>query len=753
LVLCAAGDEDTARRAVQRGAQDYLVKGHADTHWLPRALRYLIDRKATQDALRNSEARFRAISDASLLGIFVSDLRGGCVYTNAAYQSISGLTFESALGTNLSMAIHPEDRPRALTVWREAARGQAPSQAEVRFLRADGSIVWARVNGAPMLDGMEPHGQVHTVEDITERKSAEAVLRAAEEALFEEKERAQVTLNSIGDAVVTTDLLGNVSYLNLVAETMTGRSREDALGRPLDEVFKLIDGTTREAAVDPAQRAMQENRTVGLVADCVLVRRDGSEFAIEDSAAPIHDRDGRVAGAVIVFHDVSQSRAVALKMTHLAQHDFLTDLPNRALLAERLSQAIGLARRHGKRVALLFLDLDGFKKINDTLGHAIGDQLLQSVASRLVARVRGTDTVFRQGGDEFVVLLAEIGQSQDAAHVAETLRIALAEPHIIGGRELCVGLSIGISIYPDDALNADAVMRNADTAMFHAKASGRDNYQFFRADMDKGAVRRMLVEGRLHRALRQGELLLHYQPKIDLASGMMTGAEALIRWSSPDSGLVYPGQFIPIAEQCGLIVPIGRWVLREACRQVQAWLDAGLRAVPVAVNTSAVELRHADFLDGVALILRETGLAPRYLELELTEGVLMHNAESSVSVLEALKDMGVRRAIDDFGTDYSSLSYLNRFPIDTLKIDRSFVRDIGSDADDSTIVSAVIAMGRTLGQRVIAEGVETQEQLAFLRTRECCEGQGFHFSRPLSAEDFRRLLVTGNDEPLERRPG
>ncbi len=753
LVLCAADNEEDARRAVQCGAQDFFTKDHAGIHRLARALRYFTGHKATQDALRNSEVRFRAMSDASPLGIFVSDSRGGCVYTNPAYQAISGFTFEQTLGTNWSRVIHPQDRRRVFAEWRDAASARARFRTELRFQRLDGSVVWARVNSAAMPDGMETHGHVHTVEDITERKSMERVLQAAEEALFAERERAQVTLNSIGDAVVTTDLQGKVTYLNLVAEKMTGWSREDAAGRPLNEVFKIIDGSTHQAAPDPARRAIEEDRTVGLAMGCVLVRRDGFESPIEDSAAPIHNRDGRVAGAVIVFHDASQSRAVALKMSHLAQHDFLTDLPNRSLLTERLSQAIGLARRHGRQAALLFLDLDGFKQINDSLGHATGDQLLQSVAARLVASVRGTDTVFRQGGDEFVILLAEIEQPQDAAHVAETLRVALAAPHRIGGQDLSVSLSIGISVYPDDADNVDSVMRNADTAMFHAKASGRDNYQFYKTDMDTRAVHRLLVEGGLHRALTQGEFLLHYQPKFDLRSGAMTSAEALIRWSSPDRGLVYPKQFVPIAEACGLIVPIGRWVLREACRQVQAWLDAGLRAVPVAVNTSAVEFRHEDFLEGLASILMETGLAPRYLELELTESVLMHDAESSVAVLEALKAMGVRLAIDDFGTGYSSLSYLKRFPIDTLKIDRSFVHDISSDADGSTIVSAVIAMGRTLGQRVIAEGVETQEQLAFLRTRQCNEGQGFHFSRPLPTEDFRRLLVTGNDIPQERWPG
>ena len=752
LVLSGLTDEDTARQAMQRGAHDYFSKGHVDAHWLPRALRYVIDRKTARVALQSSEVRFRAMSDASPLGIFVSDAEGSCVYTNVAYQKISGLTLEQTLGTNWSMAIHPEDRERVLAEWRNAARGQAPFQTEFRFLQEDKRIVWTRVNSAAMLDGKKWFGLVQTVEDITERKSAELVLQAAEEALFEEKEHAQVTLNSIGDAVLSTDLNGNVTYLNRVAEAMTGWSCEDALDRPISEVFTIVDGTTRQPAANPMLRAITENETVELDANCGLVRRDGSESAIEDSAAPIHNRDGQVTGAVIVFHDVSESRAMALEMAHLAQHDFLTSLPNRLLLTERFSHAIGLAQRHKKQVGLLFLDLDHFKHINDSLGHAIGDQLLQSVANRLVACVRTTDTVCRQGGDEFVILLAEIEQPQDAAHVAEILRAALDTPHLIGGHELHISLSIGISIFPDDGADVDTLMQNADTAMYHAKANGRNNYQFFRADMNTRAVRRLFVEKSLRRALKQGEFLLHYQPKIDLASGAMTGAEALIRWRDPDLGLVMPAQFVPIAEENGLIVPVGRWVLREACRQIQAWLDSGLPAVPVSVNISAAEFRHAGFLEGVAMILKETGLAPHYLELELTESILMHDVESSASVLEALKAMGVQLAIDDFGTGYSSLSYLKRFPIDTLKIDQSFVRDIVTNADDATIVAAVIGMGRNLKQRVIAEGVETPAQLAFLQARSCDEGQGFHFSHPVSAEDFAQLLVTGNDDRPQQQP-
>lgn len=494
LILATAKDEDVARQAVQRGAADYFVKGHADAHCLPRALRYLIERKTTQDELGSSEARFRAMSDASPLGIFLSNAEGYCTYTNAAYQKISGLNFEQTLGTNWGTAIHPEDRQRVITEWHTAALAQTPFQTEFRFLQEDGSVVWTRVNSAPIRDRLKSPGHVQTVEDITERKATEQRLCTAEKALFEEKERAQVTLNSIGDAVLATDLQGNVTYLNLVAETMTGWSREAALGNPLSEVFHIIHGTTHQVTANPAQRAIDEDKTVGLSMDCVLIRRDGFESAIEDSAAPIHDREGQVAGAVIVFHDVSESRAIAQKMAHLAQHDFLTDLPNRVLLTERISQAIRLARRHRKQVALLFLDLDGFKKINDSLGHAIGDQLLQSVANRLKAGVRATDTVCRQGGDEFVILLAEIEQPGDAAQVAEKLLAAFAAPHLIGKHPLHVTMSIGISLYPVDGSNVDSVLQNADTAMYHAKARGRNNYQFFKKDMDINTERRLFGE-------------------------------------------------------------------------------------------------------------------------------------------------------------------------------------------------------------------------------------------------------------------
>ena len=564
--------------------------------------------------------------------------------------------------------------------------------------------------------------------------------KAAGDALYVEKERAQVTLNSIGDAVLCTDTSGKVTYLNLVAEAMTGWRREEAIGKPLAEIFRIIDGATRKPAPDPMEMAVEQDRTVGLTVNCVLIRRDGFESAIEDSAAPIHDRAGRVSGAVIVFHDVSAARAMSVQMTHAAQHDVVTNLPNRLLLSDRIAQSIALARRQHRPLAMIFLDLDRFKYINDSLGHAIGDELLRSVSKRLLASVRASDTVSRLGGDEFVVLLSEIAHPVDAAASAGKMLLALSGPHAIGGQELHIDGSIGISVYPEDGEDAETLIKNADTAMYHAKEKGRNNFQFFKAEMNVKVVERQSLEGSLRRALERKEFLLHYQPKVNLETGEISGVEALIRWQPPDRGFLLPAQFVPVAEECGLILQIGRWVLYEACRQAREWQDAGLAFKRISINVSAVEFRDKGFVEGVRTILSETGLQARYLELELTEGVLMEDAESTASVLQELKMMGVHLAVDDFGTGYSSLSYLQQFPIDVLKIDQSFVHRITGDRDDSPIVSAIISMGKSLNHRVVAEGIETREQRAYLQTQHCVEGQGFLFSRPLAAAQFAHLL-------------
>jgi diguanylate cyclase (GGDEF)-like protein len=442
----------------------------------------------------------------------------------------------------------------------------------------------------------------------------------------------------------------------------------------------------------------------------------------------------------------SAALAMARQMAHAAEHDALTGLPNRMLLNDRVSQAIIAAPHHMKKVAVLFLDLDGFKHINDSLGHPIGDKLLQSIANRLVECARDSDTVSRQGGDEFVVLLSEVEQAEDAAIAARRMLQTVAECYSIDRHDLHVTASVGVSVYPDDGLDAETLIKNADTAMYQAKESGRQSYKFFKPAMNVRAVERQSLEEGLQRALERRELTLYYQPQVNLTTGAITGAEALIRWMHPTRGLVSPADFIPVAEDCGLILSIGAWVLREACGQARAWMDAGLRATNMAVNVSAMEFRDQNFLENLFAILAETGLDPKSLELELTESVLMKHASSTAKILQTLRESGMRVAVDDFGTGYSSLSYLRKFPVDTLKIDQSFIRQISTDGDDTTIVKAVIGMARDLKLRVIAEGVETPEQAVFLRACRCQEAQGYYFGRPVPPQQFAMLLRNGIPE-------
>jgi diguanylate cyclase (GGDEF)-like protein/PAS domain S-box-containing protein len=564
---------------------------------------------------------------------------------------------------------------------------------------------------------------------------------AIAEALFQEKERAQVTLSSIGDAVITTDLGGRVTYLNAVAERMTGWSLANAMSKPVDQVFQIRDSSNGQALPNPMTTAIRENATVRLTPNCVLVERDGGEIAIEDSAAPIHNHRGKPTGAVMVFHDVSMARALSLRMSHLAQHDSLTDLPNRVLLSDRLSQAVAMAQRNATRLALLFLDIDHFKGINDALGHAVGDRLLQSVAQRLLACVRSPDTVSRQGGDEFVVLLSEVAHTRDAALIAEKMSRALLLPHRIEPHELHVTVSIGIATYPEDGTDAEALMRHADSAMYHAKDSGRNNYQFYRTEMGFSVIEHRTIEAGLRHAVERKELVLHYQPQVDMDTGRIVSVEALLRWRREDKAAIPTALFVRVAEKCGLIVSIGHWVLQEACIQAKAWLDAGLPLPLVSVNVSEAEFRSKDFVSGVRETLTATGLPAHFLELELTETFLVRDLASTASVFRALKEIGVRLALDDFGTGYSSLSHLRGLPIDTLKIDQSFIQDMTSDPGDASIVSAMIGLGESLGMGVVAEGVETPEQHAFLLGHGCKVGQGYLFGRAMPAMSITSLLA------------
>lgn len=475
-------------------------------------------------------------------------------------------------------------------------------------------------------------------------------------------------------------------------------------------------------------------------------REEADLTAADGTVVPIYLAVDRLVRAgmpdsfCMVLTDLTEQKRDKARLVSV-EHDFLTGLPSRVLLLDRVAQAISMASREQIPFSVLFLDLDGFKHINDSLGHHVGDTLLQSVAKRLVDCVRPSDTVSRQGGDEFVILLLHVAHVENTGVVARRILQSLASVHTIGQHTLHVTASIGVSVYPDDGQDADTLIKNADTAMYQAKADGRQNCCFFTPSMNARAIERQWIEEAMRSALGRGEFALHYQPKINLRSGAITGAEALIRWTHPVRGNVPPAQFIPVAEECGLIVPIGRWVLREACRQAMAWTSEGAPLVAISVNISAVEFGSEKFLEGVFSVLAETGLNPHSLELELTEGVLMKHAEASATILNALRMAGVQLAVDDFGTGYSSLSYLRTFPLSALKIDQSFIRQLTTAPGETAIVESVINLAHSLNLRVVAEGVEARGELEFLRNHHCTEAQGYFISRPLAPEGFAAFMA------------
>ena len=561
-------------------------------------------------------------------------------------------------------------------------------------------------------------------------------LRFAIRSLFEEEERAQVTLHSIGDAVITTDAKGVVQYLNPVAESLLGDASAMLRGRSLGAIFQVVD----DRDVDLVALCLEQGRLVKLPEPSMLVDRVGRELPVRVSAAPMHDQKGRISGVVIAFGDLSEARQLSARMVYQATHDALTDLPNLNLLRDRLKQAIARARRTHQNLALLFVGLDHFKKINEGLGHTVGDALLRAVATRLRGCGRKEDTIARVGGDEFICVLEGLHQEDRVIDFCNKLMKILQYPFQVENRECFVTASIGICLFPKDGEDVETLLKNADTALHRAKEMGRDNFHFYAQDMHDRALDRLMLEQDLHRALERGDLELHYQPQLDLHRHRIIGVEALLRWRHPERGRIPPMLFVPLAEESGLIEIIGEWVLRTACRQATAWQVEGLPALRMAVNMSPRQFLRPGLAGTVERILRETDLDPRYLDLEITESLLMKDVESAIATMHELKAIGVRLSIDDFGTGYSSLNYLKRFPIDQLKIDKSFLREIETSRDDLAITLAMIAMAHGMGLTVIAEGVENEVQLAFLRANDCDEIQGYHIGRPVPAHEIAALL-------------
>ena len=566
-------------------------------------------------------------------------------------------------------------------------------------------------------------------------------LDTAIENIRQEKEKAQVTLQSIGDAVITTDAEMIIDYLNPIAETLTGWTSADAKGLHMDDVFNIFSEKSGLPAVNPIKQCLERNDIVEMDNHTILVRRsDNREFHIEDSAAPIRHKDGSILGAVMVFHDVTDRRMAQSRLQHIAYHDALTGLPNRAFFSKSLSTAISHARLTGAHVAVLFLDLDRFKTINDSLGHSIGDELLIAVAKRLKQCIRENDVVCRMGGDEFTAVINNIESSQSVTRIAEKISESIGRPFNIQNNLLHVSTSIGITVYPDDGVNIEALLKNADTAMYVAKYSGRGNYRYYDMGMREKADSQWQMENALHAALENNEFFLEYQPKLDLGRNIVVGGEALIRWQNPEFGRVMPSDFIPRLEESGGIIPVGHWVMKTAIYQAKRWFDIGHQIV-VSVNVSVRQFKQEGFTAQISELLAESGLPAALLQVEITESLLMDDAERSEIVISDLRGMGVKVSLDDFGTGFSSLSYLRRFSIDELKIDRSFIVDMESDETAQKIVKTVIALGQALGMRVTAEGVETENQQMHLQRIGCDEIQGYFFSRPLREETFTSFIV------------
>lgn len=582
------------------------------------------------------------------------------------------------------------------------------------------SAIWQRdAHGLPLRT-------LSVIKETTEQKRLAAEFVAA-------KERIEVTLQSIGDGVVTTDDHGHITYMNPVAEQLIGCPLAEARGLDFSEVVHLFDHQTGAPLSSPIEHYQHGKRVAGVPQNAMLRDRQGKEYGVRNSVAPILGKNGLLQGAVMVLQDVSQARALSQRLAYLAHHDSLTDLPNRVLFKDRVHQACQFALRHCNRFAVIFMDLDHFKHVNDSLGHAVGDELLKTVSQRLTGTLRGSDTVCRLGGDEFVMLLSDVGGPDDVAEVAKKILREVAVPCVLEGTEVNVGISLGIAVFPGDGEDPETLMKHADAAMYRSKREGRNRYQFFSKAVDQAASARLRLEADIRRGLAEGQFIAHYQPVIDAASGQPVALEALARWDRPEHGLQGPLLFISIAEESGLIVPLGAAMLRQACEQLLAWRGTALAHITIAVNVSPVQLADVGFVDMVTDTLRATGVDGAQIAFEITESTLMTDPEATLGILQRIKALGIRIAIDDFGTGYSSLSHLKRFPVDSVKIDRSFVRDLETDPDDRELVKAIVAMSRSLRLRVVAEGVETDAQAGMLTAMGCTSLQGFLYAKPIDA--------------------
>jgi len=679
-------------------------------------------------ALRESEARWQFALNGAGDGVWDWNILTNEVFFSPRWKAMLGYD-DADIGTLVmewDSRVHPEDKPQCYADIERHMSGETAAYVNEHRMRCkDGSYRWILDRGQVIERDAAgaPLRMIGTHTDISERK-------AAETALADSRLRLQTIIEAEPECVKQLAADGTLLQMNRAGlDMIEADSAEQVIGH---KVTGVIAPASRKDFMALTQRVFAGGQ--GTLA-FEIIGLKGSRRWLETHAVPLRDTQGKITSLLSITRDITERKAASEHIQHLAHHDALTGLANRALLHERLAQAILLAQRKNEPLAVIFIDLDRFKHVNDSLGHQAGDCLLVEVAQRLQTCVRTSDTLARLGGDEFVLVLLDITGSHDATHVVQKIFTALQQPFLLEDREVTVTPSIGISLFPEDGRNADELIRNADTAMYQAKEAGRNSFHFYTADMNARALDLLALEAALRRALERDELVMFYQPKFELASGRMIGVEALIRWQHPEWGLVPPARFIPLAEETGLILPIGEWALREACQQAAAWRAQG-QTLTVAVNLAARQFRQPALAARVAAILAATGLDPAALELEITESAMMHNPQQVTATLSELKHIGVRIAIDDFGTGYSSLGYLKHFPVDVLKIDQTFIRDAPTQARDAAIVQVIIDMARTLKLQVVAEGVETAAHLDFVQAMGCDLAQGYFFARPMPASEL-----------------
>ncbi len=714
-----------------------------ETHLYPSAeglwvfFRDVTERRRNEAALRESSTRNQAVLQNILDGIVTIDGNGLITGFNQAAEQIFGYAAADVMGRSVTLLMPEPYRSQHEAFVRRYLITRDGSQAlgrtrEMIGVRRDGSTFPLEI----ALSEATRHEQplfIAVLRDLTERRAAEENMRLA----------AKVFDNSV-EGIVVTDASGRILRVNHAFSAITGYAEEEILGQTPAVLKSGRHGEDFYQAMWARLRA--EGKWQGEIWNR---RKNGEVYPEWLSINLLPDASGQASHYVAIFSDISEKKEAEQRIHHLAYYDPLTELPNRTMFHGRLLQAMAEARRSQRLVALLYIDLDRFKNINDTLGHFIGDELLKEAARRLQDSVRECDTVARLGGDEFVIMLTDLTHATGIAHLAQQVLATLTAPFQLLGHEVFVTTSAGISVYPQDAESLEDMIKYADTAMYHAKEAGRNNYQFYRSEMNASAFERLVMENSLRRALEREEFELYFQPQNALNDGRIIGVEVLLRWHHPDIGMVLPSQFVPVLEETGMIVQVGEWVLHAACQQIATWHRAGHSRLRVAVNLSPRQFSQSDLLQTVRSALDESGADPAWLELEITESSLMGNAEAGAAMLRQLKELGISLSVDDFGTGYSSLSYLKRFPIDTLKIDQSFVRDVTTDADDAAIAGTIIAMGHSLNLHVLAEGVETAAQLQFLRAHGCDQVQGYLFSRPLPAAEVEQLLREGRRLVLE----